>query len=33
VPHPLEATRLLFPTITITSDDGKRLRFETRSSF
>jgi hypothetical protein len=32
VPHPLEATRHLFPTITITSDDGKRLRFDSRSS-
>jgi hypothetical protein len=33
VPHPLEATRFLFPNITIRTDNGKRVRIETRSSF
>jgi hypothetical protein len=32
IPHPQEATRHLFPNITVTTDDGKRIRSETRGS-
>lgn len=32
VPHPQDATRHLFPNITVTTDDGKRIRSETRAS-
>jgi hypothetical protein len=32
IPHAQEATRGLLPTVTITTDDGKRIRSETRSS-
>lgn len=32
VPHAQEATRGLFPSVTITTDDGKRIRSESRSS-
>jgi hypothetical protein len=32
VPHPQEATRHLFPNITVTTDDGKKIRYETRAS-
>ncbi len=32
IPHPREATRLLFPTITTTTDDGTRIRLDRRSS-
>jgi hypothetical protein len=32
IPHPEEATRHLFPNVTVTTDDGKRQRTETRGS-
>jgi hypothetical protein len=32
VPHAQEATRFLFPSVTVTTDDGKRIRSESRSS-
>jgi hypothetical protein len=32
IPHAQEATRHLFPNVTITTDDGKRVRSETRAS-
>jgi hypothetical protein len=32
VPHAQEATQYLFPRVTVTTDDGKKLRSETRSS-
>ncbi len=32
VPNAHEATRYLFPTITFSTDDGKRIRSDTRSS-
>jgi hypothetical protein len=32
IPHAQEATRGLFPRVTITTDDGKRIRSESRSS-
>lgn len=32
IPNALEATRHLFPNITVTTDDGKKLRIETRAS-
>jgi hypothetical protein len=32
VPHPQEATRHLFPNITVSTDDGKKIRYETRAS-
>jgi hypothetical protein len=33
VPHAQEATRNLFPRVSVTTDDGKKLRSESRSSF
>lgn len=33
IPNAYEATRYLFPSITVTTDNGKRLRSETRSPF
>jgi hypothetical protein len=32
IPHPQEATMHLFPNVTISTDNGKRIRTETRSS-
>ena len=32
VPNALEATRLLFPSVTVTTDDGTKIRTETRAS-
>jgi hypothetical protein len=32
IPHAQEATRHLFPNITVTTDDGKKIRSETRAS-
>ncbi|MFO0863497.1 MAG: hypothetical protein U0744_02350 [Gemmataceae bacterium] len=32
VPHAQEATRLLFPSISVTTDDGTKIRTETRAS-
>jgi hypothetical protein len=32
IPHAQEATRHLFPNVTVSTDDGKRIRSETRSS-
>jgi len=32
IPHPQEATRYLFPNVTVTIDDGKRVRSESRGS-
>ncbi|MBM3995529.1 MAG: hypothetical protein FJ303_15445 [Planctomycetes bacterium] len=32
IPHPQEATRHLFPNVTVGIDDGKRIRTETRGS-
>jgi hypothetical protein len=32
IPHPLEATRHLFPNISVSTDDGQKLRVDTRSS-
>ncbi len=32
IPHPQEATRYLFPNVTVGIDDGKRVRSETRGS-
>jgi hypothetical protein len=32
IPHSQEATRHLFPNVTISTDDGKRIRTETRGS-
>jgi hypothetical protein len=32
VPHAQEATRHLFPNITVTTDDGKKIRSDTRAS-
>jgi hypothetical protein len=32
IPHSQEATRHLFPNISVTTDDGKRIRTETRGS-
>ncbi len=32
IPHAQEATRHLFPSVTVTTDDGKKLRSESRSS-
>ncbi len=32
IPHAQQATRGLLPTVTITTDEGKRIRVETRSS-
>jgi hypothetical protein len=32
VPHPLEVNRFLFPTISVSIDDGKKLRVDTRSA-
>ena len=32
IPHAQEATRHLFPNISVTTDDGKRIRIETRAS-
>ncbi len=32
IPHAQEATRHLFPNVTISTDDGKRIRSETRGS-
>jgi hypothetical protein len=32
IPHPQEATRHLFPNVTVTTDDGKVIRAETRGA-
>jgi hypothetical protein len=32
IPHAQEATRLLFPSVSVTTDDGKKLRSESRGS-
>jgi len=32
IPHAQEATRLLFPSVSMTTDDGRKIRTETRSS-
>lgn len=32
IPHPQEASRFLFPNISISTDDGKRFRMDTRAS-
>ncbi len=32
IPNALEVTRHLFPNITVTTDDGKKVRIETRAS-
>jgi hypothetical protein len=32
IPHAQDATRHLFPNVTISIDDGKRIRTETRAS-
>jgi hypothetical protein len=32
IPHAGEATRFLFPNVTISTDDGKRVRSESRGS-
>ena len=32
IPNGLEATQHLFPNITVTTDDGKKVRIETRAS-
>jgi len=32
IPNALEVTRHLFPNITISTDDGKKVRIETRAS-
>src|SRR6516165_9725327 len=32
IPHPQEATRYLFPSVTVTTDDGKKLRSVSRGS-
>jgi hypothetical protein len=32
IPHAQEATRHLFPNVTVSTDDGKRIRSETRAS-
>jgi hypothetical protein len=32
IPHPQEAVRHLFPNVTVSTDDGKRVRSETRGS-
>jgi hypothetical protein len=32
VPHAQEATRHLFPNVTVSTDDGKKIRYETRAS-
>jgi hypothetical protein len=32
IPHPQEATRHLFPNVTVSTDDGKRIRSESRGS-
>jgi len=32
IPHPLEVTRHLFPNISVTIDDGKKLRYDSRAS-
>jgi hypothetical protein len=32
IPHPQEATRFLFPNVTVGTDDGKRVRSDSRGS-
>ena len=32
IPHPQEATLHLFPRVTVTTDDGRKVRSETRAA-